>query len=155
MFTAYTADDEAIDEEQVAYLAQTEAAGFVAWNKTFAKGRGKGKGKGKGKFKKTFRYSHYSNGGRPPNRKTLEERKEALKKLKAKTKCKTCGAVGHWAGDQECPKKTRFGGLAISDVQVAEPDDPPKDDQISVREERTCPCADCLNGKSPRKIAVT
>jgi hypothetical protein len=50
VFTAYTADQEAIDEEQVAYLAQTEAAGFVAWNKV----KGKGKGKGKGKFQKTF-----------------------------------------------------------------------------------------------------
>ena len=139
VFTAYTADDEAIDEEDIAYLAQTEAAGFVAWNKAFAKGKSKGKGKGKGKFKRTFRYSHYSNGGRPPNRKTLEERKEALKKLKAKTKCKTCGAVGHWAGDQECPKKTRFGGLALSlpttDVPM-QPDVPPEDDQ-SIQEERT------------------
>ena len=84
VFTAYTADQEAMDEEQVAYLAQTEAAGFVAWNKV----KGKGKGKGKGKFKKTFRFSHYSNGGRPPNRKSLEERKEALKNLKLKPNVK-------------------------------------------------------------------
>ena len=156
VFTAYTADDETIDEEDIAYLAQTEAAGFVAWNKAFAKGKSKGKGKGKGKFKRTFRYSHYSNGGRPPNRKTLEERKEALKKLKAKTKCKTCGAVGHWAGDQECPKKTRFGGLALSlpttDVPM-QPDVPPEDDQSIYEEQPPCPCADCLNGKQPRKVA--
>ena len=59
VFTAYMADSDVMDDEQVAYLAQTEAAGFVTWNKA----KGKGKGKGKGKFKKTFRYSHYSNGG--------------------------------------------------------------------------------------------
>ena len=41
VFTAYMVDSDAMEEEQVAYLAQTEAAGFVAWNK--AKGTGKGK----------------------------------------------------------------------------------------------------------------
>ena len=36
---------------------------------------------------------------------SLEERKKALKELKKKTKCNTCGEVGHWTGDAECKKK--------------------------------------------------
>ena len=64
VFTASMMEPDA-DEEQVAYLAQREAASFIAWNRP--KKGGKGKGKGKGKFKKTFRYSHYSF-GRPPNK---------------------------------------------------------------------------------------
>ena len=107
----YMAMKNDVEEEEIAAIAQAEATSFVAWNK-FGKGRKKGKGKGKGK--KPFRFSHYSN-GRAPNSKTLEERKEALKKLKSKTKCKECVALGHWAGDAECPKKgsKKFGGLAI------------------------------------------
>ena len=35
---------------------------------------------------------------------SLDERKAALVRLKAKTKCKDCGEVGHWVGDPECKK---------------------------------------------------
>ena len=33
---------------------------------------------------------------------SLEDRRERLKALKLKSKCKSCGKVGHWAGDSEC-----------------------------------------------------
>ena len=35
---------------------------------------------------------------------TLDQRKEALKKLKLRTRCNQCGEVGHWGGDPECSK---------------------------------------------------
>ena len=58
-----------------------------------AKGKGKGKSKkGKGKAKGKVVRSHL----------TLEQRREKLKSLKAKSKCMRCGALGHWAGDPEC-----------------------------------------------------
>ena len=65
------------------------------------KGKGKGesrKGKGKGKGKVVR--SHL----------TLEQRREKLKSLKAKSKCMRCGALGHWAGDPECKFPTSQGG---------------------------------------------
>ena len=59
--------------------------------------RGKAKGKG------------ISFARRPPtnfkgrrNIPPLENRRERLKELKKKSKCKVCGKVGHWAGDPEC-----------------------------------------------------
>ena len=56
----------------------------------------KGKGKGKGKVVR----SHL----------TLEQRREKLKSLKAKSKCMRCGALGHWAGDPECKFPISQGG---------------------------------------------
>ena len=41
---------------------------------------------------------------------TLEQRREKLKSLKAKSKCLRCGALGHWAGDPECKFPTSQGG---------------------------------------------
>ena len=41
---------------------------------------------------------------------TLEQRREKLKSLKAKSKCMRCGALGHWAGDPECKFPTSQGG---------------------------------------------
>ena len=32
-----------------------------------------------------------------------------LEQLKAKTKCHSCGRVGHWTGDADCPKKSSKG----------------------------------------------
>ena len=66
-----------------------------------AKGQGKGKSKkGKGKGKGKVVRSHL----------TLEQRREKLKSLKAKSKCMHCGALGHWAGDPECKFPTSQGG---------------------------------------------
>ena len=41
---------------------------------------------------------------------TLEQRREKLKSLKAKSKCMRCGALGRWAGDPECKFPTAQGG---------------------------------------------
>ena len=38
---------------------------------------------------------------------SLEERRKRLKDLKARTKCQACGKLGHWAGDPECPLKSK------------------------------------------------
>ena len=43
---------------------------------------------------------------------TLEERRDKMKTLKAKSKCLRCGAIGHWAGDPECKFPTSKGGKA-------------------------------------------
>ncbi|CAE8678310.1 unnamed protein product [Polarella glacialis] len=40
---------------------------------------------------------------------TFEERKEAITKEKARSRCSACGRVGHWAGDQGCPKSGQTG----------------------------------------------
>ena len=41
---------------------------------------------------------------------TLEQLREKLKSLKAKSECMRCGALGHWAGDPECKFPTSPGG---------------------------------------------
>ena len=40
---------------------------------------------------------------------SLEQRREQLKTLKAKSKCLRCGGIGHWAGDPECKFPGRKG----------------------------------------------
>ena len=90
-------DDKAEDEE-IATMIQIENAAFAAWGK-FGKGKGKSKGKSKGKGKGKGKRPKYSQGMRPNL--SLDERKEALKKLKLETKCMQCGEKGHWAGDPE------------------------------------------------------
>ena len=58
-----------------------------------ARARAKVKGKGKGKNK--------------GNNLSLEERKKRLAELKSRTNCQACGARGHWAGDDICPKNAK------------------------------------------------
>ena len=41
---------------------------------------------------------------------TLEERRDKMKSLKAKSKCLRCGAIGLWAGDPECKFPTAKEG---------------------------------------------
>ena len=41
---------------------------------------------------------------------TLDECRDKMKALKAKSKCLRCGAIGHWAGDPECKFPTSRGG---------------------------------------------
>ena len=38
---------------------------------------------------------------------SLEERKKRLAELKSRTNCQACGARGHWAGDDICPKNAK------------------------------------------------
>ena len=95
------------EEPWMASVLQAETSAFLAWKKA-------PKGKGKGKSKKGR--PRYSQGLKP--RLSLEQRKEALKRLKAKTKCKACGAPGHWANDPECPRTKKSGNLAIDEAQA-------------------------------------
>ena len=62
---------------------------MLAANAAFGKARGKGKGKskGKGKGKGKVVRSHL----------TLEQRRDKLRALKAKSKCLRCSGTGHWA----------------------------------------------------------
>ena len=95
------------DNAAIASVIQAEIKAYMAFGQAMKGGKGYGKGqpgkfggKGKGKTRKF--------GFRPTGRplKSLEERKEDLKRLKAKTKCVKCGEIGHWTGDEACKKKT-------------------------------------------------
>ena len=93
-------DGEELEESSEAgHAVQLQLAAHAAFGKAKGKGKGKskkGKGKGKGKVVR----SHL----------TLEQRREKLGSLKAKSKCMRCGALGHWAGDPECQFPTSQGG---------------------------------------------
>ena len=87
------------ESSEAGHAVQLQLAAHAAFGKAKGKGKGKskkGKGKGKGKVVR----SHL----------TLEQRREKLKSLKAKSKCMRCGALGHWAGDPECKFPTSQGG---------------------------------------------
>ena len=77
------------EEAESGHAIQLQLAANAAFGQ--AKGR-KGKGRGKGKGKGKVVRSHL----------TLDERRDKMKALKAKSKCLRCGAIGHWAGDPEC-----------------------------------------------------
>ena len=79
----------------MAEALQLDAVAMVAWQRFNGKGKGKSKGKGKGKGK---------NKG---NNLSLEARKKRLAELKSRTNCQACGARGHWAGDDTCPKNAK------------------------------------------------
>ena len=49
---------------------------------------------------------------------TLEQRREKLKSLKAKSTCVRCGALGHWAGDPECKFPSQGGGKGKAHLAV-------------------------------------
>ena len=72
---------------------------MVAWQRFNDKGKGKSKGKGKIKGKGKGKYKG--------NNLSLEERKKRLAELKSRTNCQACGARGHWAGDDICPKNAK------------------------------------------------
>ena len=75
-----------------------------ATGKGKSKGKGKIKGKGKGKYK--------------GNNLSLEERKKRLAELKSRTNCQACGARGHWAGDDTCPKNAKNEGTLQSPARA-------------------------------------
>ena len=101
-------EDQAIALNSIEELDDTADAGHaiqlqLAANAAFGKAKGKGKRpKGKGKGKGKVARSHL----------TLEQRRDKLKALKAKSKCLRCGGTGHWAGDPECkfPNGNTGGG---------------------------------------------
>ena len=91
--------EELEESSEAGHAVQLQLAAHAAFGKAKGKGKGKsktGKGKGKGKVVR----SHL----------TLEQRREKLKSLKAKSKCMRCGALGHWAGDPECKFPSQGGG---------------------------------------------
>ena len=72
---------------------------MIAWERF--NDRSKGKSKGKGKIKGKGKGKHKG------NNLSLEERKKRLAELKSRTNCQACGARGHWAGDDICPKNVK------------------------------------------------
>ena len=46
---------------------------------------------------------------------TFEERQEAIKEEKKRTRCGACGRIGHWAGDKGCPKSGQQGAKKFGD----------------------------------------
>ena len=44
---------------------------------------------------------------------TYDERKQAIDKEKQRTRCGTCGHVGHWSGDPQCPRASKSGPKKI------------------------------------------
>ena len=107
-------------DADIATICQTECYALVAWEK-----KGKGKGRGKGK-KAKFGRPKYSAGIKPQL--SLEDRKKALTRLKAETKCMKCGEQGHWAGDKDqngnliCKKKHKTANMGQLELQDAESD---------------------------------
>ena len=84
-------------DDVLAEAKQKDAEAMVAWQRFNGKGKGKSKGKGKVKGKGKYKGNNLS----------LEERKKRLAELKSRTNCQACGARGHWAGDDICPKNAK------------------------------------------------
>ena len=87
-------------DDALAEALQLDAVAMVAWQRFSGKGKGKSKGKGKAKGKGKSKGSNLS----------LEDRKRRLAELKSRTNCQACGARGHWAGDDICPKNAKRDG---------------------------------------------
>ena len=88
-------------DDALAEALQLDAVAMVAWQRFNGKGKGKSKSKGKIKGKGKGKYKG--------NNLSLEERKKRLAELKSRTSCQACGARGHWAGDDICPKNAKNG----------------------------------------------
>ena len=86
-------------DDALAEALQLDAVAMVAWQRFNGKGKGKSKGKGKVKGK--------GKGKNKGNNLSWEERKKRLAELKSRTNCQACGARGHWAGDDTCPKNAK------------------------------------------------
>ena len=96
--TALNAMEELEDSSEGGHAIQLMLAANAAFGKARGKNKGKSKGKGKGKGKVVR------------SNLTLEQRRDKLRALKAKSKCSRCGGTGHWAGDPECKFPTNQGG---------------------------------------------
>ena len=130
-FTASVGPVELNDEENleaVALVCQDEQQAYFArrQNRQKFKGRGKGKKKKKGAKGKSKGSVHafFAKSGRPYKPKGVARevintsaRKEKLKEIKKRTKCKACGQKGHWQGDPECPmnkNKSKSSHMAMT-----------------------------------------
>ena len=83
--TALNAMEELEDSSEGGHAIQLMLAAKTAFGKACGKGKSKGKGKGKGKVVRSNLI--------------LEQRRDKLRALKAKSKCLRCDGTGHWAGD--------------------------------------------------------
>ena len=102
-----TEDDEVHEaDDALAEALQLDAVAMVAWQRFNGKGKGKSKGKGNGKGK--------GKGKNKGDNLSFEERKRRLAELKSRTNCQACGARGHWAGDDICPKNAENEGTLQS-----------------------------------------
>ena len=107
-----------IDEMTKAGYTEEEAAGVIQETLVANFGsKGKGKGKRSGKSFNTMR----KGGGKGAP--TLEDRKQRLKEIKARSKCNTCKEMGHWAGDPECKGKPRTAMVAFTGERELPVDD--------------------------------
>ena len=73
----------------------------------------KGKGFGTSKSKRYGKGSGQKGYKSRPGELSLEDRRKKLEELKKKTKCQACGQIGHWAGDNTCPKRKAMAHLAV------------------------------------------
>ena len=89
-------------DDALAEALQLDAVAMVAWQRFHGKGKVKSKGKGKVKGK----------GKNKGNNLSLEGRTKRLAELKSRTNCQACGARGHWAGDDICPKNAKSDGTS-------------------------------------------
>ena len=96
--------------DALAEALQLDAVAMVAWQRFNGKGKGKSKGKVKGKGK--------GKGKNKGNDLSLEERMKRLVELKSRTNCQECGARGHWAGDDTCPKNAKNDGTLQSPARA-------------------------------------
>ena len=97
-----TSGDDPEADDALAEALQLDTVAMVAWQRFNGKGKGKSKGKGNVNVK--------GKGKNKGNNLSLEERKKLLAELKSRTNCQTCGARGHWAGDDTCPKTAKNDG---------------------------------------------
>ena len=99
-------------DDALAEALQLDAVAMVAWQRFNGKGKGKSKCKGKIKGK--------GKGKNKGNNLSLEERKKRLAELKSRINCQACGARGHWAGHDICPRECQERGyIAITCTRMS------------------------------------
>ena len=110
MQSAYLAGEHDETEPAVTYKRKGKSPSG-GYSKGYNKGKGTrfGKHKGKGYSKGAGKKGYKSR----PGDLSLEDCRKRLEELKKKTKCQACGQIGHWAGDNVCPKKKAMAHLAV------------------------------------------
>ena len=106
------ADCEDAEEPSSGDAIQLQLAAFVAFGKAKGKGKGKPKGKGKGKIVK----SHLS----------IEQRRQKLSEIKAKSKCLRCGGLGQC----KMPNAPKAGSTPKPAAHIAHMSDSSEDEGI-------------------------
>ena len=96
------------DYDEIAYTAQTEQTAYCSQEKARAAGLRTGA------YVTRFQ----------PSELTLQEKKRKVQLVKARSKCRGCGKVGHWQGDRECPKNSGTGGATSGATSSGQPQRP-------------------------------